>query len=373
MKLAIISPFPPYRGGISKETEVLYNSLKKKHNVTVYSFKRLYPNIIFPGKSQFLDNYSSPNSIRSIDSMNFFSWIKTAKLINEGIYDKIIFRFWHPFLSPIYSYIISAIKKKDSNIKIYCICDNVYPHEKTILDTFLLKFLFKRVDRFLTMSPITTSQIIQINSKSNVSEMFLPVKDIFDKKISKNDACQKLNIDNKFNILFFGLIRPYKGLDTALKAMKGLIQANKNFHFIIAGECYENKNKYLSIIENNNLDDYVTWHNKYIDDDKLHLYFSACDLVLLPYKQTSQSGIIPIAYNFNKPVVISNLIGLKEFINPETGYLFEPDNYNDLTNLLIHIISTYNYVKFEKNIEIYKETFSIKRLNILIEELLNEQ
>ena len=372
MKLAIISPFPPYRGGISKETEVLYNSLKKKHSVTIYNFKRLYPQIIFPGKSQFLNNYKSPNSIRSIDSLNLLSWHRTAEIINKEKYDKIIFRFWHPFLSPIYSYIISRLKKKDSKIKIFCICDNIYPHEKTIFDKFLLKIFLKRVDRFLTMSSITSNQINKIYPGSNISEIFLPIKDIYGSKISKKIACQKLNIKYKFNILFFGLVRSYKGLDIALKAMKGLIDKNKKFHFIIAGESYENEDKYLSIIKKNSLENFVTWHNSYIDDDKIHLYFSASDLVLLPYKHATQSGVIPIAYNFNKPVVTSNLRGLKEYVDPTMNYLFDVGSHDDLVSLLINIINTYDYKIIEKNIKNFKKKFSVKELNKKIENLISE-
>jgi len=373
MKLAIISPFPPYRGGISKETEVLYYSLKKKHSVTIYNFKRLYPEIIFPGKTQFLKNYNSPDSIRCIDSMNLFSWQKTVQIINKEKYDKIIFRFWHPFLSPIYSYIISKLKKKDPSIKIFCICDNIYPHEKTFFDKYLLKFFLKRVDKFLTMSSITSGQINEICPNSNISEIFLPIKDNYGKKILKNDACQKLNIHNTFNILFFGLIRSYKGLDIALEAMNGLLKENKKFHFIIAGECYENENKYLDIINNYNLEGYVTWHNKYIDEDKIHLYFSASDLVLLPYKKTTQSGVISIAYNFDKPVVTSNLVGLREYVDPKYNYLFNPGNFNDLTKLLINIIDTYDYDEIEKNIKIFKQNFSIQKLNKKIEKLISEK
>ena len=375
MKLAIISPFPPYRGGISKETEILYNSLKKKHNVCVYNFKRLYPDFFFPGKSQFDYNLSSLKSIKSIDSINFFSWHKTATLINKENYDKVIFRFWHPFLSVIYSYIISKIKRYNKDIEFICICDNVYPHERFIFDKFLLKIFFKKIDNFITMSTITTNQIMNLVPGANINETFLPIKDSFGEKISKIKASTKLNIEHqKFTILFFGLIRSYKGLDVALNAIKQLVKKNRKFKFLIAGECYEDKNKYIKIINKNNLNDYVVWHDKYINDSEVYLYFSASDLVLLPYKETTQSGIIPIAYNFNMPVVSSNLPGLQKYIeNQKTGYLFNPDDCNSLAMLLNDIIISNDIKKIESYIKSYKNKYSVEKLNKLIEKIINEK
>ena len=367
MRLALITPFPPYRGGISKESEILYNALiKKNHDVYIFNFSKLYPNIFFPGKNQYIDNYAEKkyeNISRCINSVNPFSWNKVANMILEKKINNILIRYWHPFFIPAFSYIINKVKKYNPNVKIFSICDNLYPHEKFIANQFLLNLFLKKIDGFFCMSKQVSIQIEKIKSNAKIKNVFLPIKDYLKKGILKEEALKIINVEDSFIILFFGLIREYKGLDLLLYSLKEILINNKNIKLLIAGECYEDKNKYLDIIKKEELTNNVIWVDRYIDENEINIYFSAADVIALPYKNASQSGIIPIAYNYNKLVVSSNLPGLREYIvNRETGYLFEHNNFVDLSNLLLEISLSHDFDKSERAISNYKKNFSSSKL-----------
>ena len=365
MKFGLISPFPPFRGGISQESQLLYDALtQNKDTVKVFSFKRQYPNILFPGKNQYVNNFKNNVDVSyCIDTINPFSWYKTAKLIIKNDLDIIIFRFWHPFFVPSYNYIKKYLKKYDKNIKIFCICDNVFPHERFFLDSILLKIFFKNIDGFFVMSSNVESQVKKINPYAKIKKIFLPIKHYLGNSVPKINALEKLNIKSKFVILFFGLIRDYKGLDVLLESLNIYRKKNKKFKLLIAGECYSNKAKFHKIIERYNLEKFVVWHDRYISDDEIKLYFSASDVLILPYKKASQSGVIPIAYHFNKIVLASNIKGLNDFVlDSETGYLFESSNPQSLASKLHHIYNNHDFEKSIDSIRKYKKNFSVDNL-----------
>ena len=368
MKFAFISPFPPLRGGISKETETIYNYLiKNNHEVKVINFKRLYPSFLFPGKNQYIkeNNYQNDqNIITLLDSINPLTWNKVSNYILKNKINKIIFRYWHPFFIIPYIFIIKKIRKKNNKIKIFCICDNVYPHKYFPLSKLLIKWFFKKIDKFFVMSDNTFEQIKTYVNVKDIKKIFLPLKENFGPALEKYDSQKKLKIETDFSVLFFGLIRDYKGLDVLLKSLVEFKKNKKDFKLIIAGECYENKEKYLNFINQNDLQKNILWNESYIPDENVNLYFSACDLVVLPYKKASQSGIIPIAYNYNKIVLASNIPGLKEFIiKNHTGYLFENENPDSLCEKLNRIYSEHDFIKSNENIDKYKERFSINKLS----------
>ena len=368
MNFTIISPFPPYRGGISKETEVLCDSLiLHDHKIKIINFKRLYPEILFPGKTQYLQSYDLNDSIsnnRIIDTISPLSWHYAYMEIIKGKTDCILFRYWTPILIPSFFYIITKIKKYNKSIKIFCICDNIFPHEKsTFFDRLLVRNTLRKFDGIFTMSKHVTHIMKKEIPQIKIKTIFLPLKNNFGKALSKEDALVKLNLKGFKVILFFGLIRKYKGLDILLRAFKKLVDKNNDYRLIIAGECYENKNKYLKLIDDLKLHQSILWHDEYIQDDKVNLFFSACDLVVLPYKKASQSGIIPIAYNYNKLIVASDIRGLKEYIvSGKTGYLFESYNHNSLYETFDKIFSNHDFKESETFISQYKEKFSIDKL-----------
>ena len=362
MKVAIITPFPPYRGGISKHSENLYKELTNSSvDTTILNFTRQYPSILFPGENQYLNNSTSCDSdhiIRVIDSINPISWRKTAKIIIDRKINRLIFRYWNPFFIPCYIYIIKYLRWKRHNIKIYSICDNITSHETFYLQKYLIKKFIKLLDGVITMSTYVKKQIIDLVGEINCKDLFLPIVNDLGKKIDINLAKKKLRLDsNKITFLFFGLIREYKGLDILLEAINR-IDKNlcKNYELLIVGESYVDINKYKKIL-NSNLHENISWHNEYIPDESVNLYFSASNYVILPYRSGSQSGIIPIAYYYNKPVIASNVNGLVEFINENTGLIFENENIEELASILEDCIKNYNSDLF-KNMDTMRNKLS---------------
>ena len=366
MKLAIISPFAPYRGGIAKETEVIYSHLRKSYEVKIINFKRQYPSILFPGKNQYIENnffFSNKDIIRLIDTLNPFTWRKTANYIIENKFDKIIFRYWHPFFIPAYTYIINYLKKENSSIEIFSICDNIYPHERFIFDIKIIQNFLKKIDYYYVMSNNTYDQLNSFIPENRIEKIYLPIDNTLGPLIDKKTAREKLNYKTSLSLLFFGLIREYKGLDVLLKSMKSLVKEISDIKLYIVGECYENEIKYKTIIDDYQLSDNIVWVNEYILDKDINLYFSSCDVVVLPYKQTSQSGIIPIAYKYNKLVLASNINGINDYVIPgKTGYLFEKNNYNSLSKTIVDIYKKHDFSLSEKYIEKFKKRFDSEQL-----------
>jgi len=367
MKLALISPFPPLRGGISKETETIYNYFNNNgHEIKVINYKRLYPQFLFPGKSQYINNKlynSDENIVKILDSINPFTWNEVSKYILENKIDKVIFRYWHPFFIPAFHFIIKKIRKNNNNIKIFCICDNIYPHNYFPFSKTLIKLFLKNVDKYFVMSDNTFNQIKEFSQVKDIKKIFLPLKESFGPALNQKMCQKKINIDSDFIILFFGLIRDYKGLDVLLKSLYKFKKLKNNFKLIIAGECYTQKNKYLDLINKYNLNSNIFWDDSYIPDENVNVYFSACDVVVLPYKKASQSGIIPISFNYNKLILTSNIAGLKEFVVPgKTGYLFDTENPNSLSVTLSKIYYKHDFKESDNFISVHKEKFTIDKL-----------
>ena len=365
MNLIIVSPFPPYRGGISKESEVLYKGfLKKGYNVKAINFIKLYPDIFFPGKTQYLEKTNFKESFRLISTYNPFTWNDTIKKIVSFNADTVIFRYWHPILIPSYCYITKKLKKYNSKLKIYCMCDNVFPHENFLfIDKYLIKNFLNIYNGIFCMSNKVKKELKSLNEYYNIKNIFLPIKEEYGENISKEKAKNILQIKENKIILFFGLVRNYKGLNVLIKAISQLSQNFKDFKLLIAGECYDSKQKYNALIKKLNVNDKILWIDKYISDNDINLYFSAADMVVLPYLESTQSGIIPIAYNFNKIVVASDIRGLNEFVqNGKTGFLFKRNDSQELYEILNKIIHFNSFDTFTKNIAVYKKNFTVEAL-----------
>tara|TARA_B110000116_G_scaffold225096_1_gene204908 strand:+ start:200 stop:1327 length:1128 start_codon:yes stop_codon:yes gene_type:complete len=361
MKLAIISPYPPLKGGISKETEVLHHILKDNFDIKILSFNKLYPNFLYPSNHQaditLVDKHKGV--FPSISSTNIITWIKTANLVLENNTTHLLFRYWTPLFIPMYLFILNRIKYKNRKIRVFCICDNIYPHERIIFDKIIINYFFKKIDRFMVMSTESKLKLNYIiNDNTKIVQSFLPLKLLFDNGVSQLSSLKKINIIKpKLLLLFFGFIRDYKGLDILLEAFNKI--ADLDIKLLIAGECYTKNNRYKKMIDVYDLNDKIIWHNYYIPDKEIKYYFSACDAVVLPHKRISQSGIIPIAYEFNKLVICSNISSFKEnIIDNKTGYLFENNNSDSLANKIKYIYSDHDFNNSRNFIKNYKKKYS---------------
>ena len=339
MKIALITPFPPYRGGISAHSKNLYDCLSVNNEIIVYNFSKQYPDFLFPGKTQYRDELiadSSPNVVNILNSINPLSWIKVAKNIIQGRFDKIIFRFWNPFFIPCYVSIIKVIKKFDSNVQIYSICDNIVAHENFFAQKSLVKFFLDQLDGIIIMSSGVEDELLELKRTYKYKKIFLPIINDLGELLDISSSRKEIGLDPKDKVfMFFGLIREYKGLDILLHAINKIdINILNNIKFLIVGENYEKIDKYKNILDDDK-QSYVLWVTKYISDSKLNLYFCSSDYVVLPYKRASQSGIIPMAYYFNKPVIVSGVGSLKEMVvKGKTGFIFNNLDVEDLQNIL---------------------------------------
>lgn len=354
MKIVMIGPFPPFRGGISMFNHSLSVELNKKHTVHRVSFSMLYPKALFPGKSQYFD-FKGQGSKEIINSINPISWIKTAQYISRIKPDLIIFQYWHPFFAPAFSSIARRIKRS-VDTKIFVNCNNIFPHEKMPFGNYLSRIFFKYADQFIVMTDSVKKDLLSIIPNANCIESMHPIYDIFGKKTDKENAKIFLGINSKRVILFFGLIRKYKGLDLLIEASKELKNQLNDFRIVVAGECYRDKNKYFDLAKRLNVEDCFSFNFDFIKNKDVSKYFSAADVVVLPYRSATQSGIIPIAYHFNRPVISTNVGGLKESIkDKKSGYLCKPEPMS-ISKKIIEYYSSNN--DFEPFIKEYKKEFT---------------
>ena len=372
MKIVLVGPFPPFRGGISDLNAALADHLSKRHEIHAINFTTQYPKVLFPGKTQFKkgDSAQEVDSIRCLSSINPFSWRKTAYKIIDIDPDLVLFRFWLPFFAPAFSGVAKKIRKY-SDATIMAICDNIIPHEERLLDTRLTKRFFGFIDSFIVLSKKVENELLSFIPEAKYKYSPHPIYSIFNNTLSKEQAKAELKLATKKVLLFFGLIREYKGLDILINAMEKIKTELEDYTLLIVGECYENENKYTELIKKAGITDNVKCHYSFIPDNEVGKYFSAADVVVLPYKTASQSGIVQIAYHFDTPVIVSNVGGLPEIVDEgKTGYCVEP-NSNAFAKAIKSFYENDNIIEMNSNISEYKSQFSWDAMVKAIEKLVN--
>lgn len=329
MRIAIIGPAYPLRGGLSTFNHRLAKEfIDLGHECTIWSFSLQYPSILFPGKTQYSDE-PAPNNINiisEINSINPLSWIKVGNKLKKQELDIVIVRYWLPFMGPALGTII-RILKRNKKTKVICIADNVIPHEKRIGDKIFTKYFLKSCDAFITMSEKVMKDLRTFDNNKTAQIVEHPLYDNFGNIVSKYDARAYLNIpqDEKI-VLFFGFIRKYKGLDLLIEAMHELNKKNTNIKLLIAGEFYEDEEQYLQLIKQYNLEDKIILHTNFIADSDVKYYLCSADVLVQPYKNATQSGVTPLAYYFEKPMIVTNVGGLPALVpDKKCGIIVEPN------------------------------------------------
>lgn len=332
MRVIIIGPAHPLRGGLASYNERLAKQFIDEGNeVTIYTFSLQYPSFIFPGTTQY-STESKPRNIAinvCINSINPFNWIKVGNNLKNEKPDLVIVRYWLPFMGPCLGFILRQIKK-NKQTKIVCIADNIIPHEKRFGDKAFTKYFVQPVDAFITMSDKVMTDLKLFAPTKPTQLVAHPLYDNFGEKVSKEEARLKLGINNEeLILLFFGFIRKYKGLDLLLNAMK-IIKNPKfniqNSKLLIAGEFYEDRKAYDEQIEKLDLQESLILHTDFIPDSEVKYYLCAADVVVQPYKNATQSGVTPLAYHFEKPMIVTNVGGLPSLVpNNKVGLIAEPN------------------------------------------------
>ena len=313
MKIAYLSTFYPFRGGIAQFNANLYKELQKECEVIPFTFKRQYPDFLFPGTTQYItdDDHAIPvDSIRVLDTANPLSYLSSARQIAEFQPDVLIMKYWMTYFAPSLGTVANYLKKR--GCKVISILDNVIPHERRFFDKPLTNWFLKQNSGFVAMSESVRNDLVALQPDARFILQEHPLYNHFGEKIDKQLAVKQLELDPaKKTLLFFGLIRDYKGLDLLIDAVSLL---DESYQLIIAGESYGDFGKYRQAIENSPARSRIKVLNRYIADDEVPQLFSAAYLLVTPYRSATQSGVIPIAYHFDLPVLATDVGGLKESI-----------------------------------------------------------
>ena len=330
-KLVIIGPAHPLRGGLATFNQRLAKAFNDEgHSCSIYSFSLQYPSFLFPGKTQFTEEPAPANLdiYTVINSVNPFNWIRIGNRLKKEKPDIIIVRFWLPFMGPALGTILRRVRK-NKHTRIICIADNVIPHEKRFGDRPFTRYFLKSCDAFITMSEKVMTDLRQFEKEKPAKQVSHPLYDNFGEIIPKETARKHLGLpENENIILFFGFIRRYKGLDILLDAIGYLKKNNPEalrFKLLVAGEFYEDEQPYQDQIDRLGIRDHLILRTDFIPDSEVKYYCCAADAVIQPYRNATQSGVTPLAYHFEKPMVVTNVGGLPALVPHEkVGLVVEP-------------------------------------------------
>ncbi len=317
--IVIIGPAHPLRGGglTTFNHRLAREFIAQGDSCVIYSFSLQYPSFLFPGTSQFTGEPAPPNlTIYSvINSVNPFNWLKIGRRIAKAKPDLILVRFWIPFMGPALGTILRQVRK-NKHTRIICLADNIIPHEKRPGDDLLTRYFLKSCDGFITMSEKVMSDLRSIEKVKPAQLVPHPLYDNFGDSIPKAVAREKLGINsNEKVILFFGFIRKYKGLDILLRAMADPRIKAAGIKLLVAGEFYEDEKVYQELIDTLGIRNQLIMHTHFIADVEVVNYFCAADLVIQPYRNATQSGVTPLAYHFEKPMIVTDVGGLPAMVS----------------------------------------------------------
>jgi glycosyltransferase involved in cell wall biosynthesis len=339
--LAVIGVSYPFRGGIAHYSTHLVRSLRKRFDVLFCTLSRQYPNFLFPGKTQ-LDDSANPIQEQNdpvIDSVNPWTWLRTARLLNRRRPRLIIFNWWQPFFGFAFGSIMMFLSR-ECRERVCFLCHNVLPHERHWLERLLCHYAFRHVRYFIVHSEEDRRRLLDLKPTAHVMRNVHPISAAFSedeaKPVDKATARARLGlaVDRKI-VLFFGLIRPYKGLAFLIEAMPEVLR-KMDCTLLVAGEFYDDKSKYVAQIEKLGIGDKVRVEDQYIRNEDVVYYFRAADVVVLPYIEASQSGIIPMAYGYHTPVISTRVGGLHEVVSEgETGFLVEAGNASQIAQTIL--------------------------------------
>ena len=381
MKIAIIGTAYPMRGAMAQLNGILANYLSKENDVEIFSFKRQYPKLLFPGKTQ--EDTSNTDIIdpgirntQIIDSIDPVNWRKSAKLIAQSKPDLMILRFWIPFFAPAFYSICNYVKKK-TGAKVLFICDNVIPHEHRPGDRTLIRLIFRVGDYFMIHSKSVEKDLMEFSKGKPHMLSPHPVYNIFGDSVSKQEA--RLVLRNRYGIdlgnekvlLFFGYVRKYKGLPYLINALK-LLKGKLDVKLLIVGEFYEDEKPTHDMITELGLTDRITVISDYIPNEDVRYFFCASDVMVLPYIDATQSGIIQIAYFYDKPVIATDVGGLGEVVSDgRTGYVVKPRSAKAVAEAVLRYYDTDSEAEFSRNVAEEKKKYSWEEFITNIMKLVN--
>jgi glycosyltransferase involved in cell wall biosynthesis len=333
MKVIVLGTAWPYRGGLATFNERLARQFAAEGNeVEIWTFTLQYPSFLFPGKTQYTSEPAPKDLVirRELNSCNPFNWWQVGRALRKAAPDLLVCCYWMSFFAPMYA-CLSRMVRRNGKTRCVALVHNMIPHEPNILDRLFAPAFVRSQDGFVALSESVVKDIERIERPTNNDQRPKtfsphPIYDHYGERMSKTEACKALGLpEGKDYMLFFGLVRAYKGLDLLLEAFGSIKEQLPDLQLIVAGEFYEDEDKYRAQISALGLDERVVIRNEFIPDGDLRKYFSAASLVVQPYKTATQSGVTQVAFHFEKPMLVTNVGGLGEIVHDrKMGYACEP-------------------------------------------------
>jgi glycosyltransferase involved in cell wall biosynthesis len=332
MRISYLSTFFPLRGGIAHFNERFSLELQRRgHAVRAITFSRQYPKLLFPGKTQEeTGGAAGEQAVKAevlVDSIGPLSWWRTGRSIRKDAPDVLVFKYWISFFAPCF-WAIARLAKGNRRTRVVYLVDNFIPHESRVGEGLLRWLAYRAVDGCVVMSESVERDLRAAHPRLSIERSPHPVYDNFGAALGRDEARQRLGLPANATIaLFFGYIRPYKGLDQLIDAFAGMAAAHPDLHLVIAGECYEDEQRYKDQVKASPYADRIHYFSDYIPNDAVAAYFSAADVLVLPYRTATQSGIVQIAYHFERPCIVTDVGGLAEVVlDGRTGYVVRPND-----------------------------------------------
>lgn len=372
MNIISIGPSYPYRGGIASFNDRLaIQFLKEGHSVRIITFRLQYPKLLFPGKTQYTDG-TPPEGVkieRRLNSVNPLNWLFTGLKIKKESPDILLIRYWLPFMSPCLG-TVARIVRANRHTRVICIFDNVIPHEKRPGDKILTTFFVESIDGAIVMSQTVKVELRSFRAEIPIKFSPHPLFDNYGLPVERKEALATLHLSESDSyLLFFGFIRAYKGLDLLIEAFSDNKLRNRKLKLIIAGEFYEDDAPYRNLIRKYNLENEVIFFDHFIRDTEVPLFFSIADLVVQPYKSATQSGVTQIAFYFGKPMLVTDVGGLREIVpDGKCGYVVKPEP-EFIAGAIIDYFDNNRKEKFTEEVMLEKDKFSWDRMTASITEV----
>jgi glycosyltransferase involved in cell wall biosynthesis len=349
-------------------------ALAVQHEVAVLSYSLQYPEILYPGgndKDCSNDTFKIEGCHYLLNTVNPISYVKTAAFIKRQRPDLLILQWWHPFFAPAYWAVARLVKNA---CKVLFVCHNVFPHEKFPLQNFLVPLVLKKGDAFIVQSGLDEKALCSFIERPKYTKTVHPTYNAFKlSDLSKNEARERLGLgkDEKI-LLFFGFIREYKGLKTLVAAMPEITSSLPACRLLIVGDfnSRQSKDEYVDLLERSCCRENILLIDGYVPDSEVEKYFAACDLVVLPYDSATQSGIVQIAYGFEKPVVATDVGGLAEVVaDGKTGYIVPPKDPRNLASAVVKFFAEGKGPEFAGHIRKESYKYSWSKMVDVIEDL----
>jgi D-inositol-3-phosphate glycosyltransferase len=372
MKIISLGPAYPYRGGLASFNDRLAQQFSAEgQSIEIITFRLQYPKLLFPGKTQYTDGHA-PEGIkieRRLNSINPFNWISTGRRIKKAKPDILLIRYWLPFMGPCLG-TVARIAKSNKHTRVICIFDNVIPHEKRPGDKILTKYFTGSIDGGIVMSQTVYDELKSFRENIPVKLSPHPLFDNYGNIIARETAISMLNLDAGYSyLLFFGFIRAYKGLDLLIQAFADARLRSLKLKLIVAGEFYEDDSPYHELIKKYNLENDIIFFDHFIKDDEVPVFFGVADLVVQPYKSATQSGVTQIAYHYEKPMLVTDVGGLREIVpDGRCGYVVKPEPEFIATAILDYFVNNRKAV-FTEGVKREKEKFSWDKMTAAILEV----